>query len=54
MFYEIFFSPQVKRYAIITYKRGIYELPHEFPNNLRLRILENQGISEKCLNSIEW
>ena len=41
MFYQIFFSPQVKRCAIITYKHGIYELPHELPNDLRLRILEN-------------
>ena len=37
MFYQIFLSPQVKRYAIITYKHGIYELPHELPKNLRLR-----------------
>ena len=37
MFYEIFFSPQVKRCAIITYKHCIYELPHELPNNLRNR-----------------
>ena len=36
MFYKIFLSPQVKRCAIITYKHGIYELPHELPNNLRL------------------
>ena len=33
------------------YKHGIYELPHELPNDLRLRILGNQ---EKCLNFIEW
>ena len=25
MFYQIFHSPQVKRWAIITYKHGIYE-----------------------------
>ena len=37
MFYQIFISPQVKRWTIITYKHGIYELP----NNLRLRKLEN-------------
>ena len=37
MFYQIFLSPQVKRYAIITYKHGIYELPYELPKNLRLR-----------------
>ena len=37
MFYQIFFTPQVKRCAIITYKHGIYELPHELLNELRLR-----------------
>ena len=43
MFYQIFLSPQVKRCAIITYKHGIYELPHELPNDLRLlgKILGN-------------
>ena len=43
MLYQIFFSPQVKRCAIITYKHGIYELPHELPNDLSqdLRKLEN-------------
>ena len=25
----------------ITYKHGIYELPHELPNDLRLRVLGN-------------
>ena len=39
MFYQIFLLPQVKRWAIITYKHGIYELPQGLPNNLRLRIL---------------
>ena len=53
MFYQIFLSPQVKRWAINTYKHGIYELPHEFPNDLRLRILENWKISGNCLNPIE-
>ena len=41
MFYQIFLSPQVKRWVIIAYKHGIYELPHELPNDLRLRILGN-------------
>ena len=41
MFYQIFLLPQVKRWAIISYKHGINELPHELPNDLRLRILEN-------------
>ena len=35
MFYQIFLSPQVKRWTIITYKHGIYEVHHELPNNLR-------------------
>ena len=35
MFYQIFLSPQVKRYAIITYEHGIYVLPYELPNSLR-------------------
>ena len=39
MFYQIIFSPQVKRWWIITCKHGIYELPNELPNNVRLRIL---------------
>ena len=54
MFYPIVLSPKVKRRAIITYKYGIYELFHELPNNLRLKILGNYGISGKCLNPIEW
>ena len=29
MFYQIFLSQPVKRCAIIIYKHGIYELPHE-------------------------
>ena len=37
MFYQIFLLPQVKRCAIITYKDGVYELPHELPNALRLK-----------------
>ena len=41
MIYQIFLSPQVKRCAIITYKHGIWELPHELPNDLRLWILGN-------------
>ena len=54
MFYQIFLSPQVKQCAIITYKHGIYELPHELPNNLRLRILGNEEILGNTLNFIEW
>ena len=53
MFHQSFLSPQVKQLAIITYKHGIYELPRELPNDLRLRILGNWEISGKCLNPIE-
>ena len=38
---QIFFLPQVKRSMIISNKHGIYELPHELLNNLRLMILGN-------------
>ena len=46
LFYQIFLSPQVKGIiisndVIISNKYGIYELRHELPKNLRLRILEN-------------
>ena len=37
MFYQIFFSPQVKRSAITINKHGIYQMTDELPNNLRLR-----------------
>ena len=40
-FYQIFLSPKVKRCAIITYKHSICELPHELPNDLRIRIWGN-------------
>ena len=41
MFDEVFVSPQVKRIVIISNKHGIYELPHELPNDLGLRTFEN-------------
>ena len=36
MFYQTFLSPQVKRIVIISNKHGIYELPNELPNDLRM------------------
>ena len=36
MFDKIFVSPQVKRIVIISNKHGIFKLPHELPNELRL------------------
>ena len=52
MFYQVFFSPQVKRWAIITYKHDIYQLPHELSNDLRLKILGNYEMSGKYVNFI--
>ena len=50
MFYQILVSPQVKqRWPIITYKYGVYELPHESPNDLRLRILSSLPAKIKVL-----
>ena len=45
MFSQMFLSAHVKRCVIITYKHGIYEFPHDFPNDLRLKILGNWEIS---------
>ena len=39
MFHQFFLSPQVKGNLIISNKSGIYELPNELPNDLRLWIL---------------
>ena len=39
MIYQVFLLRQVKRRAIITYKCGIYEFPHELPKDLTLRTL---------------
>ena len=41
MFAQIFLSPKVKQSMIIGNKHGIYELSHELPNDLRLRIIGN-------------
>ena len=38
---EIFLSPEVKRIVVISNNNSICDLPHEFPNDLRLRTLGN-------------
>ena len=43
MFYQTFLSPQVKRWAINTYKHGINELPHELPNDWTPRHFRRWG-----------
>ena len=43
----------MKRRMVISNKVGIYELPHELPNNLRLRILGNEETSAKSQNIIK-
>ena len=52
-FDQIFFSPQGKQNVIVSNKHGIYELPHELPNDLTLRILRNLEISGKYQNDVE-
>ena len=42
MFYQIFFLPQVKQCMIISYKHGIYKLPHKLPNDLRFQEISKQ------------
>ena len=37
----LYISTHVKRSVIISNKNGKYDLPHELPNDLRVRILEN-------------
>ena len=54
MFYQIFLSPQVKRWATITYKHDIYELPHKLPNDLRLKKLGNIRKVSKFYIIIAW
>ena len=39
--YQFFLSPQVKQWAIITYKHGMYELPYQSANDLTPRVLGN-------------
>ena len=53
MFDQICVSPQVKRSAIISNKHSIYKLLDKLPNNLRLRIVRNQGIQGKSQKFIE-
>ena len=43
MFYQIFYSPQVKRCAIITYKHGIYEVASRVAE--RLKTFVDGGLS---------
>ena len=53
MFDEILCLVQVKRYAIVTCKHGIYVFPHELPNDLRTRNCANYELSGKCVKFIE-
>ena len=52
IFYQIFLSLQVKQSMIISNAQNICELPHELPNDLRLRRLGNQELSGKSQNFI--
>ena len=50
MFYQIFLSPQVTRWAVITYRHGIYEVPYELPNDLKLKDLRKLENIRKAPN----
>ena len=54
MFYQILFSQHVKRSPVISNKQPIYELLHELPNNLRLRMLQNYESSKKSQTFIDY
>ena len=43
MIEQIFLSPQAKRSVIISNKPAIYEMPHELPNHVKVKILGNYG-----------
>ena len=53
MFHQSFYSPLPKRWEIVGFRHGIYELTHELPNDLRLRNLGNEETLGKCVNFIE-
>ena len=52
--YQNLFSPQGKRSVIISYKHGVYELPHELPNDLKLMTLENRKDQENLETSSNY
>ena len=54
MFYQFFLSPHMKRSANISNKNGIYELSHELPKDLRLRIVRNHEKSGKSQNFMKF
>ena len=47
-------SPQVEKSLIISNDYGTYELPHKFPNELRLRTLGNQEISSQNFIDLQF
>ena len=51
--YQIFLSPQVKWWAIITYKHGIYELSNELPSlpaEMKVLLTLAKTLEKKKLN----
>ena len=52
MLNENFFSPQVKRSAIISNKHDTFELSKKLKNSLSLTILENLEVSGKSQNFV--
>ena len=50
---ECFDVLMFKRSAIFSSKQGVYELPDDLPNDLRLRILGNKQKSGESPNLLE-
>ena len=50
MFYQIFLPRKVKESMVIINKHGIYELPHELLNDLRLNNFRKSGNTKKVSN----
>ena len=48
MFYQIFFSLEVKQCAIIAYEHSIYKLPQELLNHLILEVSKTHRLIAQC------
>ena len=53
MFYQIFLHLEVKRSGIISNKQGVYKLPEEVLNDLKLKNLENHEKLGESTNLLE-
>ena len=55
MLYQIFLSLQVKRCAVITYKHGIYELPHKLLKEKKTKkVFKNKNQNFPAVRYFTW